>query len=234
MKQHYNTYLFFLLLIFAYGCKDKNEWKLPSDVRFSMDIQKSTANSDLTFTGGYIMLGNFNIEGSRTQGDNVNFSRPYNSGLMVTFDSSSYIDDLGFDIPQGTYDYLKISFETFEQPNINNIVIEGHYDDGNSNIPIQLEITTKEFFQINATDNIGNNKKVVLNHNSLSQARITLDPTYWFQTVGNNMLDNADKTTLKGKPTILIDTNNNSSIYYKIIDRIDEEIEVVINVNKKK
>ncbi|MCP4442122.1 MAG: hypothetical protein GY810_24695 [Aureispira sp.] len=235
MKHIYTT-LFLAYIVFSISsCKEKDEWKLPSDVQFSMDIKKESPNNNkLTFSGGHIVLSSFAIEGTRTQGENVNFDRPYPNGTKVSFDANSYIEDLGFDIPQGTYDYLKIRFSTHEEVGSNNIVLNGSYKSGNTTVPIQLEIASKEHFEINAVDNIGKSPKVVLSHNSLSQAQITLDPTYWFQTVSNSMLDVADKTIVGSNQTILINMTNNSTIYYKIIDRIDEEMEAVLNVNKQK
>jgi hypothetical protein len=224
----HGAFLVLLLVVINAGCR-KNELKQATDVAFKLDVNRDISpNGTIVFTGGTIVLASFNIEGERQEGDPINFSREYASGLSVNFDPVSAVQEIDFDLPQGVYTSLEIEFETFGD-GVNSIVVLGTYTNMNSDeIPLRFEFPASETFSISAESDSGADL-IVLDADTPSSALIELDPIYWFDIVPVNMLENADLINLQGVMTLLINENENDDIYDLIVDRVDESSEATFN-----
>jgi len=206
----------------------KNEWKLPTDVGFKVDINRETSSDgQIVFTNGNIVLATFEFDGEREQGDDVYFSKSFPKGLIIPFSSSTVIEELNFDIPQGTYSKIDISFETFDELGGVNITVNGFYTNSSSEkIPIKFEYTSSEEFDIVAVDYTGSNQ-IILNQDHPVNAQIEINPIHWYQIVSSTTLDDADLVDINGIPTLLISEDENEDIFDIIIDRLDESLEAV-------
>lgn len=211
------------------GCK-KNELKQPTDVSFKMDINRNPSNSGhLIFNSGSILLAAFEIEGTRQEGDPIAFSKSFPQGLSVNFSPTNTISELFFNIPQGVYNDLDISFETFDDNGDITILVEGQYTNQSSvTFPLRFEFSSSEYFSINGESSSGSST-IVLNKDTPATTLITFDPIYWFGTISNNMFNNADLVNIGGQMTILINESNNSDIYDIVADRIDETTSASFN-----
>lgn len=207
-------------------CKKKDQWKLPTDVAFKMDINRTvSSNGKLEFTKGVITLASFNFEGKREQGDDVYFSKSFSNGLNIVFDPNTTISELDFDIPQGTYNKIAISFETSDDYGDESIIVEGTYIHTNGSLyPIKFEFNDSEYFSIIAKS-VSGNSQIILNQNVASFAKIKLNPLHWFQVISTSMLDNADLVDINGVSTIVVSEDENENIYNLVVDRIDESSE---------
>lgn len=217
---------FFVFTLFS--CKKEDKWKLPTDVGFRVDINRSSSSDGkLVFTKGTIILASFSFEGDREQGDDVSFSKSFTAGLSIPFDPNNPITELDFDIPQGTYSKISIAFETFDDYGDICILVEGTYTNSDgTNYQIRFEFLDSEYFSIVAEDDTGN-REIVLNKDIAASARIKLDPVYWFQVVSASLLDNADLVNVNGTPTIVISENENDNIYDMVVGRLDKATETV-------
>lgn len=221
----------FSLLIFLtlQGCK-KNQLKIPTDVSFKMDINRNPSNTGhLVFNNGSILLAAFDIEGTRQEGDPIAFSKSFPQGLSVNFSPTNTISDLFFNIPQGVYTDLDVSFETFDDNGDITILVEGQYTNQSSvTFPLRFEFLSSEYFSINGESGSGSGT-IVLNKDTPVSTLVKFDPIYWFGTISNNMFNNADLVNIGGQMTILINESNNSDIYDIVADRIDETTSATFN-----
>lgn len=230
MHKPYIKIIIVLFIIFSVSCKKSKKWKIPTDVAFKMDINHSTGlGGALAWTSGNIMIANFTFDGKRVRGGDVYFTKNYTAGLNVFFDPNTTVSEWAFDIPQGTYTKINISYKTFGNPGDKHIVVKGTYKNTvNSNIyPVQFEFEAEEFYNIVAKTSSGSTE-IVLSKDISSTALIKADPVYWFQTVTTTMMNNAALVTISGTPTILITDAANGDIYDAVRDRMDDDVTTVI------
>lgn len=223
--------LIFLLaipILLGASCK-KNQLKQPTDVSIKMDINRNVSNDGkLVFHSGTILLAAFDIEGTRQEGDPIAFSRSFPQGLLINFDPNTGVPEIQYDIPQGVYTVLTISFETFDNGD-NTIVVNGTYTNNNgTDIPVRFEFLSSEYFAITGEDG-ANSGLIVLDKDTPANAHIKLDPIYWFDILTTNQMENADLVNVNGTPTILINESINDNLYDLLADRVDESTEAVFN-----
>lgn len=211
---------------FLFACQ-KNELKKPTDVSFKMDINRAPSTSGaLIFDEGTINLAAFDVEGERQEGSDVSFSKEFSNGLLVSFDPNQPISEIDFDIPQGVYKSLAISFETFDDNSDITIVCKGSYtNNSGSSIPLQFEFMSSEYFSMEAEDDSGNSD-IVLDKDTPANAFIVFDPIYWFDIVPQNLLENAETSNVNGAQTILINDSYNDNIYEMVVTRVEESTEI--------
>lgn len=229
MQKPYIKLLIVLFVFFSVACNKSKKWKIPSAVSFKMDINHSaTLNGALAWTSGNIMIANFTFDGKRVRGGDVYFTKTYSSGLNIFFDPNNTVSEWNFDIPQGTYTKINISYKTFGNSGDKHIVVKGTYKNTvNNNIyPVQFEFEAEGFYNIVAKTSSGSTQ-IVLSKDVPSSALIKADPVYWFQQVSTSMMDNATLTIVNGNPTILVNDANNGNIYDAVRDRMDDDVTTV-------
>jgi len=222
MKKY--SYLILIFSIIITGCK-KKQLKTPTDVSFQMDINRSPSNSGhLVFNSGSILLANFNVEGERQEGGPISFNKSFSQGLSINLNSTS-IPDLVFDIPQGNYYSLSVSFLTFDDNGDITIQVDGTYTNQlGSSFPLRLEFLSGEYFSVVGEDESGE-ATIVLKKDVSATSLIKFDPIYWFGLISYGMFDNATLVNIGGQQTILINESVNSNIYDLVVDRIDHTTE---------
>ena len=215
------------IILFGTSCsKEDEKWKLPTDVSFKMDVNRSSLHSgQLNFTGGTFNLTEFEIEGVRMQSDDIYFQRSFGGGTTISL-NNIVIPSLDFDIPQGTYTKIEIAFEA-EGNGGNSITVNGSYTNSSSNTyPLLLEIKEVDLYSVIAKNGLGNSQ-IILSEDIASQVRIELDPVYWFQSVSTTILDSATLVNVAGVPTILINDAYNGNILDIVNDQIDKGTDIV-------
>lgn len=232
------TYIFSLLAGILLSCQETEEFKIPSDVGFRMDINRETnPEGRLSFTDGYITLASFSFEGKREQGGDVFFTKEYERGLQVDFDASKSVDALAFQVPQGNYIRIEVEMETYDDTSHSGLVVSGSYLHSNgTSYPLRLELNSSVDVEIEAKDKSGSSQ-IVLQQNSPATAKIKLDPVKWFEAVALSHLDNAvlteegesEEETEPGSSYILINEEVNESIYEIIITRIEQSAEIIFD-----
>lgn len=194
-----------------------------------MDINHSAAyGGALAWTSGNIMIANFTFDGKRVRGGDVYFTKTYSQGLNIFFDPNTAVSEWNFDIPQGTYTKINISYKTYGNSGDKHIVVKGTYKNTVNNMiyPVQFEFEAEEYYNIVAKTTSGSTE-IVLSKDVSASALIKADPVYWFQTVTTSMMNNATLTTINGNPTILISDATNEDIYDAVRDRMDDDVTTV-------
>ncbi len=231
-----STYLilsavFIVVILTSASCKKKDdEWKIPTEVGFKMDINRSTSSGgNLVFSGGTIILESFRVKGKRDQGADIEFRKEWNTGLSMTFSSTGVISAIDFDIPQGSYSKIEIEFDTFDDFGDNCILVNGTFTNSvGAPIAVRFEYTKSEYFSIVAEDKAGGGQ-IVLDADIAATSEIVLDPIHWFQIISDNMMENADTVHIGGVPTIIISDDVNDNIFDLVLDRLDESTEALFD-----
>lgn len=208
------------------GCNKK--YKEPTEVEFHMDINKAPSVSGmLTFSDGYFIMKRLDFDGDREKGEDVSFTRNYDTGLQIPFGLSTNIEDLNFSIPQGVYKSVELAFDTYVGSSPCIVVNAVYQYSGGGTIPVLFEFDDSEEFAISAESEDGS--LIVLDAEIASQAKIVLDPSHWFQPIPTTYFESATLTNIGGANTIVINKNTNEDIYDLILDRIDESTEAIFN-----
>lgn len=224
-----NLYLLCIVLLGGMtSCnKEQNQWKQPVELDIKIDVNRE-ASQTLVFNSGEVVIAAFEIEGDRIQAESISFSKEFAQGLRVPFDPLSLVSELDFDIPQGTYTAIAISFETYDDSSRPSLIVEGTYTNSSGTIiPLRFEFRSNESFSLVAEDDAGINT-IVLNKDVPKKGSIRFDPIFWFATIAVHQLDNATLTTLNGVQTLFINEQVNASIYDVVADRIDQKTKMVL------
>lgn len=200
------------------GCDDTSFQKVPTEVNVVFGVSANgTANP--SFDGGYIYLSSFEFEGRRTAGDDVNFELEFEPQLKVMFDSSISLPELQFEIPQGEYYRIDVRFETDDLEWEPNVLALGTYTSATEgSIAVRFELESSEHFDIKASGG----DPITLTKDVAKDALIQFDPNTWFEIVPYSMFDNADKTYVDGKLTIVVSEENNEDIFELVVNRMEE------------
>lgn len=212
------------------SCK-KSELKKPADVQFRVAMESASNPypvAHLDFTAGHLYMSKIIVEGDRVEGESISFTRNFSAGLMIDLSTNPTLEDLRFDIPQGTFSEMDITYETFAQGSGIAISVEGVYTNLSAqNIPFKFEFDAVEDFLLSAYED--GSTSIVLDKNIAEEPLISLNPGYWFETVSINLWENATLYDVDGVQTILITNEKNEEIYDIAVDRIDESGEVIFN-----
>lgn len=231
MKKLFLYSLLFVLLANLSACKKEKKWKLPADVQMKMDIHRTAMlGGNLAFTGGYVKIENFTFTGDRQEAEDVSFTKNYPGGLHINFDPVNPVSQWNFEIPQGTYNKITISFDTYGEAGDDHLVLNGTYKNSMdlNTYPVRVEIEAEEFYSVMAKSASGGNQ-VILDKNIKKNGTIKLNPVYWFQLVSVNDMDNATLVNVNSVPTILISDSDNTDIFDLVSDRIDDATEITFD-----
>ena len=219
----------FIILIsgFLFSCMEESEFKIPVDIQFYVDmIRNSETNEQLYFSEGSIILGSFEFEGEREQAEMVEFAREYENGFKINFDPNKATKNLHFQIPQGIYTSIEVSFETYEETDQANLFLKGIYKTASGKeIPFHFQNNVSIYFEIEAEGARGH--QIVLKKEDNTAAYVKLDPFYWFQPVTTRAWEEAELVEFNGLPTIMISEEYNENIFELIINRIEDSADVI-------
>lgn len=204
------------------SCQDEEEFKIPTDVAFQVDMNRNAStNGRLSFTQGHINLASFSFDGSREEGEDIYFEKEFEQGLSVSFAPGQAVSALTFQIPQGNYQSIEVALDTYDDENDEGLVLIGSYLNANGvQYPVRLELSSSLAFEIRSRDQSGNNE-IVLTAGTPATAVIKFDPIKWFETVPSSYLDNAVLVVDEGESESEIETG---SSYILINEEINENI----------
>lgn len=219
-----------LAICFAFvllGC-NKSKWKRPTELSFTANLTTTEImNGNLVFSSGQILFESIHFDGRRIQGDDVYFESEFENGLLVDLNSSQVNSQLIFDVPQGTYSAIRIDFITEGIGGQQNRVVGSYTTTGGTILPVIVEIEIIEFYDKLAKNTQGE-VEIDLVEGVPAKAKVTFDPSYWFQTISVSQMDNAQLTEVSGTQTLLISPNVNTDIYDILEDRVGSNVQIII------
>lgn len=216
--------IFCLFILGIFACSKVNQWKQPTQVCFDLNIEEETImDGSLSFKQGYLMIESFKFDGKRMQGADVYFTKYYEQVLNTSFGENN-IEDLTFDVPQGNYKEIKLEIVSETKDENPNLVIHGFYKDkSGKSYPVCFELDKMETFTIVGKDLVENAEHIDLVQTAKTKASILLNPTRWFEGLTKSTLEKAEKVSVEGKTTILINNTINQQLYDNIVASLESE-----------
>lgn len=224
-------FCFFILSIFA--CSKVNQWKQPTEVCFNIDIaEEAIMDGALFFKEGYISLASFEFDGKREEGGDVYFTKNYAQELKTLFGASD-ISDLKFDVPQGIYTAVNLEITSAIKEEKPNLVVDGFFKNKQGTLyPIRFELSEMETFSIVGVNLVDKEEQIDLAQVAKTQATILLNPVKWFAVLPKSALEQAEKVSIKGINTILINNEVNGQLYKEILANLGKDIMKAIFVKQ--
>ena len=225
-----------ILMGLVSACQDDEEFKIPTDVRFQLDMNReASTNNRLSFTHGHISLASFSFDGRREEGGDVYFTKTYEQGLFYSFDPSAPSEALTFQIPQGNYSRIEVALETYDAAPGGLVVLGNYLHTNGTHYPVRVELGSSFEIEIDARDFSGY-KQIVLKQSTPATATISLDPIVWFAAMPASALENALVSVEEGESEgdveagsayILINEETNEAIYEIIMTRIEQSAALI-------
>ena len=211
------------MILGIFACSKVNQWKQPTKINFNVDlVEQSSLDGKLNFESGYWSIERFNFDGIRTEGANVYFTKEYSTFLEVVF-GNRLLQELQFDIPQGTYSSIMIRLESSfkDRPNL---TLEGRYEDlTGKKHPIRFELKENETFTIEGKSLDNSNNSINLLSDVPTNATITVPVNQWLSKVTEQLLASAESVSINGINTILINSTVNKPIYDLIVETLNDQ-----------
>lgn len=213
MKRFKHAAFIALLLIFA-SCEKK--WKQPVTVNLEFETVQTLGSVD--FNDGSISVNEIQFSSSRKQAEDVAFER--DEDVSINMPSGSFSTPVSFELPQGTYTQMKLNL-VVENDSGPGIILKGNYaKQGQQVIPVQIEINSSQLFQLIVKENDGTNE-IVLIKDAPRALVITMNLEFLLTDISIDSWQNADMQNTTGIPAIIINTQNNPTIYNSIISRLN-------------
>ncbi|MEO9547027.1 MAG: hypothetical protein ABJG99_05910 [Crocinitomicaceae bacterium] len=211
-----------LSLLGVTACQ-KAALKKPVEVNFSFDLDDGTENpGTVKINKGEINLSNFNVSGTRVEGEDIEFMRPFENGLLTDMNGSGEVKELDYQIPQGDYTSIILDFSTTVGDAQNpSFFIEGKYQPiAGSPKDIRFEMVSSINYQIDgeAADGLSS---IIMDKKLGKKVEIDFDPTVWFETISEDEWDDAEEIGIGSGPDMfLINASNNYDIYTEVSARL--------------
>ncbi|UJP64364.1 hypothetical protein [Mongoliitalea daihaiensis] len=187
-------------------------------------------NSNLSIENGFIQIKEIELEldGRNEQGSfekEIEFE--FNEIKKVTFNEFDKSVDFFINIPEGEYKEIELELDLIDYKNEPSIYFEGTFttNDGAS-IPFQFEFFGDEIdFEVEIEAEDDRYFRIDRINNPL--ALFELNALNWLRNVSSIEMTNAEQTN----GVILINRDNNSSIYSKIKSNIKASSEIEVEIN---
>lgn len=228
----------FILLAFLFlviSCQ-KDELTLPSKVLFKFGMissfnedngNKNSNNSHLFFIDkGRFIFENIEFDGRRDEGKDIFFISNFPSAVEAVLENQETNFEVKFDIPQGVYNKIDISFYIDNSQHIP-IVLEGKFKTGAVEKNIRFEYNHTEKISVRAYNKQNAQNSIVLTKDESSTAFVIVDSEFLFRFISIAAIMNAESFLLNNNEVILINNQHNTDLFNQIAGRINNCIYIM-------
>lgn len=214
----------FIILLFLFISCEKEDFTKPSPTTFSF-ILLGTSNSieHLSFSKIQLIIKEFEFEGVRNNAPDFFFEEVFEEDLNLEWPAS--VEMLDFEIPQGVYETVEISFRLSGQ-NENGVTIEGIYRslEQRRNVLLLAEIGRDQSLEMAAETEDGSSA-ISFTKGTLNQASIEFDATGLFGTISRDRMEQA-VNELDVEETLIISEELNSDILNVLESQLQDYMKV--------
>lgn len=225
-------YIIIVIFITSFSSCEKDELTLPAEVNFEFSMESHHSGESATSMYGFdidegtIVINSIEFDGRRDAGEDYYFTSQFASPLMVEMHTGNTNQTISFDIPQGVYNKIELSFSLGNQ-NESALLLFGKFQQGPFiEVPVRFEYAFQEQIQVRATDQHGN-EQIVLKKDTPSTANVIFNTPVFFQLININMLENAVTIDIEGIQTILINNEVNIDIFNLLATQLDNSMSVI-------
>lgn len=215
-------------ILTSVACTDK--WKETTTMTVTFNAKPLQTVQFLTVTEAYVNITGFHFSGTRKQGSDVSFSASPTDYLEIDLADSLSSSTLNYDIPQGSYQTIKVGFSLLPEDSDGALQICGKY------IKFTPPFESDEYrykITYNLPENI--NPFVVLPSSGMDiiegtpyQLLIQADMNYLLGSFSEYDFRAASKKYYDDKEYIFIDTQNNYNLYEKIKTRLPDSFSATL------
>ena len=226
MKFKYLNYLLFACCVLASCVKD--ELTLPAEVEFKFGMlpyvindsnQETSSERYYSIDKGTLVIDAIEFDGKRRDGKDVYFVSNFSSQLIANLKEEKTNFDVRFDIPQGVYDRIDITLylsNSIKSP----LVLEGRMQAAEpTQTPVRFEYNFSEQLEIRTIAR--SDQTIVLRKDKLSVAKVTVDTQLLFRLINYLTLNNAEVSKVDQTNTLLINDQNNTTIFNQLANRMN-------------
>ena len=213
-----NRFTFVIGCLMILGC-GKADFTKPSPTTFSFLLSGTSSTVDhLSFSRIRLLVSEFEFEGVRQNAPDFFFEESFQDDLQLEW--PAVISSLDFEIPQGSYETVEISFRLSSKGE-NGILLEGIYNSSlqNRNVLIRVEIEGDLLLELTASADDGS-PEISFDRKVTNQANIEFDATALFNAITRDRFESAVSDLGEDDPLVISPESNRD-----ILDIIEGELE---------
>jgi hypothetical protein len=205
----------------------KKKWAKTTEV--SISSTTSTSSNEVIIAGKPFVMDTLTVDfnfagitGERIQADDISITN--SAQFQADYISGQVLGASTFEIPQGTYDKMELSFELGDYVNDpistnvgSTIHISGQYFLPGSviyEVDIKLDISSSALVQVLDNDN---ETRILLEEGVKRSIRLSLNTEELFSEINPGLWNAAAVTSVNGAQTIVVSELNNNSIYLGLL-----------------
>ena len=212
---------------------------------------------ELEFSQGRLLLGSIEVDGKRADNDDYYFSRDFETPLTANLTEGTLSQPVSFDIPQGSYEYIRITLNTTGTDTCCGLFLRGiweqdddddddndddkaqkgrgasprkHFSGTGINEEVPLEISlfeTPERLKQTILTE-EEQRQVVLKKDNWETIEITLDMSVIFKYINPGRLRQAEMQGAGNNQKIIISRESNRDLHDSLADRVENSMKAVI------
>jgi len=224
--------ILFILFVFV-GC-EKEDFTQPVNVDFSfgltdtdISLKHLKSGRGLSMQQGFWFLESIDFEGSREQGGDYFFSYQPSTPQEIAFYQDEWMAQLSFDIPQGIYQRVKLTFHLIANVDHPAFRLNGQFDSqAFSAERFMFDYDVQETISLVA-QNAQGGKEIVFQQGKPVEAKVSINTHRMFDLVPPGLLRNAIRSEYQGRSTIQVSRKMNPEIFQLMATRVLNSTEVV-------
>lgn len=220
MKAKEILYILFILMT-AISCDEINE--SPAEVNMEMAFEGEVSNN-LQFSNLNLIIEEVTIVANKENGEKFSFTEDLNQGNLIL--STGVVENLfKFNLPPAIYNKITIEISLKENQEANSLIFSGSLLSMNpvqDEIPIFFEQQGADLISLNIKPTSGNNNEIIIKRGEKIDAMISIDASYIFQRINTGLLIAAEKTSVKGINSVLINREKNPEIHKTLSPRVNQ------------
>jgi len=225
-----------ILLLFSFllvSC-EKEDFTKPVQVDFAfglseteLDLEKSTKTPSLSMDTGFWLLQSIDFEGRREQGGDYFFTYTPPEPLEIIFEKEQWQGQLSFDIPQGVYQRIDITFNLVAEAEHPSFRLKGNVSNSPAfKEPFVFAYEAQETLKLIARNDKGG-QTVTVRQGEPLEAKVTIQTNRMFDLLPPGLLRNATRSERMGEQMIFVSRRSNSEIFQLMATRILNSTEVL-------
>ncbi|MFO7940005.1 MAG: hypothetical protein R6U66_09680 [Bacteroidales bacterium] len=224
----------FLLSAFLLISCEKEDFTKPVSVDFAfglseteLDLEKSTMTPALSMDTGIWLLESIDFEGRREQGGDYFFTYTPTEPLEIVFEKEHWKGQLSFDIPQGVYQRIEVTFHLVAEAKHPSFRLRGNISDKHAfKEPFVFAYEAQETIKLIARNGEGG-QAVTVRQGQPIEAKVTIQTNRMFDLLPPGLLKNATRSERMGEQMIFVSRRSNAEIFQLMATRILNSTEVL-------
>lgn len=211
---------------------------------------------ELEFAEGRLLISSIEIDGKRADNDDYYFSRDFEDPLTANLTEGTLSQPVNFDIPQGSYEYIRITLNTSGTDTCCGLIFRGVWekddDDGDNDddktmktrgpsprkhfsgtgndeeVPLEISLFEASETLKQTIQTEEEQRQVVLERDNWETIEITLDMSVIFRYINPGRLRQAEVQGAGNSQKIIISRESNRNLHDSLADRVEKSMKAVI------